>query len=62
MHEPLQTLADVFGFASFRPQQREIVQRLIDGERPAWLTERALPAPLSADFLLFQLREAPRQR
>ena len=30
--DPLQTLASVFGFPSFRPQQEEIVQSLIDGE------------------------------
>jgi ATP-dependent DNA helicase RecQ len=29
---PLQTLAGVFGFASFRPQQQEIVQGLIAGD------------------------------
>ena len=32
-HDPLQrTLADVFGFPSFRPQQREIVAGLVAGE------------------------------
>jgi ATP-dependent DNA helicase RecQ len=29
--DPLQTLADIFGFSSFRPQQREIVANLIAG-------------------------------